>query len=200
MTVFRMEIFLRQQNRPRRNEPNFRDDQCLVARCLAAGVLDADRRCAALAQLVAIHPIGPCPAAACPAHCSAAGLARGAGPATATAGQAEPVGPLPAGRVADPRRHPRQADLGACQHDTWRVRRDLPLGSRAPVRRARLAAFAGLPGARAQPLWPDAGLRQGHGHRTGMQEYAAARMVRLDAPLSRAVRFDDASRPGNRAP
>lgn len=177
MPVARMEAFLLQQHCHRRDEPNFRDDQRLVAGCLAPGLLAPDRRCAALAAVVAFDAPGRGNGGPCRGPWPGAWLARPAGAALAGAGAPAHRGALPADRVADPRRRPRQPDLGACRRNTWWLRPDLPLGDRHPVRRARLVAHAGLPAAGTPAPGQDACLRARHGGRVGLPLFATARVV-----------------------
>jgi hypothetical protein len=184
MNVVRMEAFLQQRNNPWRDEPYFRDDERLVARCLAASVLGIDRRCAPLAHMVAIHSSGLRAATSCRAPGPRTDVARPVGSAAETVRPSTRVPALRTERMADPRRHARQADLGARQRLAGRVRRDLPLGDRTDVRRARLGAYCGLPAAGAQPLWPHAGLCARHGGRTAVQQRAPSRVVGSDAPLT----------------
>lgn len=184
MNVVRMEAFLQQRHKPWRDEPYFRDDERLVARCLAARVLGIDRRCAPLAHMVAIHFGGRRAAASCRAPGPRADVARLVGSAAETGRPSTRVPALRTERMADPRRHARPADLGARQRLSGRVRRDLPLGNRTDVRRARLGAYDGLPAAGAQPLWPHAGLCARHGGRTSVQQRVPSRVVGSDAPLT----------------
>jgi hypothetical protein len=84
MNVVRMEAFLQQRNNPWRDEPYFRDDERLVARCLAASVLGIDRRCAPLAHMVAIHSSGLRAATSCRAPGPRTDVARPVGSAAET--------------------------------------------------------------------------------------------------------------------
>jgi hypothetical protein len=184
MDVVRMETFLRQRCDPRRDEPYLRDDERLVARCLAAGVLAFDRRCTPLAHLVAIHFRGRGVAAACRARRPLPDVACPAGFAAESSRKPTRIVTLRAERVADPGRHACPADLGACQRFAGRVRTDLPMGDRTPDHRSRWAAHLGLSDSAAQPLRPHARLRARHGGRAALQQRASSRVVWSDASLS----------------
>lgn len=186
MTVAPMEGFLLQQHSHRRDEPNFRDDERMVARYLATGLLAAARRGAALAPMVAGHARGRGDGAPCRRPWPGAGVARPAGPALEIAGAAAHRGTLPIDRVANPRRSSRQPDLGARRCTAWRLRCHLPLGDRHPVRRARLVANTGLGAAGAQPPGQNARLCLRHGGRAGMPQCRPPRMVGAHPPLTPA--------------